>query len=73
MLLGDCSRIQAQKCVRAVGVRGGGTLGNKESAPTPNPSPHSQRKRAARGGGEHGESAAPFHPYAIALPLKGGG
>src|SRR5262249_6228628 len=31
-----------------------------ESAPTPNPSPRSQRKHAARGGGEHGESASPF-------------
>ena len=40
------------------GARGGGTLANKdreESAPTPNPSPRSQRKRATRGGGEHGE------------------
>jgi hypothetical protein len=47
------------------GVRGGGTLFTKESeesTPTPNPSPHSQRKHAARGGGEHGESAAPFSP-----------
>src|SRR5262249_38731891 len=48
------------------GVRGGGTLANKEreerkeSAPTPNPSPRSQRKHAARGGGEHGESASLF-------------
>jgi hypothetical protein len=44
------------------GARGGGVLGSKENeerAPTPNPSPHSQRKHAARGGGEHGESAAP--------------
>src|SRR6516165_4456161 len=43
-------------CGEGLGV--GGTLANKEreeSAPTPNPSPRSQRKHAARGGGEHGE------------------
>src|SRR5262249_17489035 len=58
------------------GARGGGTLANREaeeSAPTPNPFPHSQRKHAARGGGEHAESASPFPLKCNSPALSGGG
>jgi polar amino acid transport system permease protein len=50
------------------GERGGGKS-KKENAPTPNLSPHSQRGRAARGGGEDAEPSALFSFTGTGLPI----
>src|SRR6185312_10523297 len=47
-------------CGEGLGVGVNFQTDKGRKCPTPNPSPHSQRRRAARGGGEYIESAAPF-------------